>query len=72
MKTFILDEGGLGKDGEENNSVTAWAVSDCVEHDMGPSSAFPLCEALGKSLELRSLVHEEQIKVLVLTTSQEC
>lgn len=72
LKTFILDEGGSGKGGEEN-SVTVLAVSGRVEHDMGPSSALPLCEALGRSLELRSLVHEEGIVVVVLsTTSQEC
>lgn len=70
LKTFILDEGGSGK-GEET-SATVLAVSDHVEHDMGPSSALPLCEALGMSLELRSLVHEEGIVVVLPTASQEC
>lgn len=71
LKTFILDEGGSGKGGEET-SATVLAVSDHVEHDMGPSSALPLCEALGMSLELRSLVHEEGIVVVLPTASQEC
>lgn len=70
LKTFILVEGVSGKGGEES-SVTVLAMSDHVEHDMGPSSALPLCEALGMSLELRSLVHEEGIVVVLPTTSQE-
>lgn len=40
LKTFILGEGGSGKDGEKN-SVMALAMSGRVEHDMGLSSAFP-------------------------------
>lgn len=71
-----LTEGNLGiapckplfwvRADQEKNKVVALAMSGHI------LLSHPVCEALSKSLDPRSLVHEEGIMMLVPTTSQEC